>query len=148
MWVNRACSGNKRVVSALLLAGSLGACSSVSNPTPVSTYDGLYVGSRRSNDAGACGTDAQAGQTSATISKGKVKINLFSPATKMDGTVGEDGTVRASGLWLAPHSFMAMTVLKGRIAESTLTGIASNSRCITDISLSQQSAPRRGRPAR
>ena len=147
IWVNGDCSRSMRFVLVLSL-GCLGACSGVSNPTPVATYDGLYAGSRQSNDPRACGIDAPAGQTSATISKGKVRINLFSPATKMDGTVGEDGTVRASGLWLAPHSFMAMTVLKGRIAESTLTGIASNSRCITDISLNQQAAVRRTRPAR
>lgn len=135
-----------RLVLALLLLG-LGACSSVSNPTPVASYDGLYAGSRRSNDPGACGIEAPAGRTSATISKGKIKLDLFSPATKMDGTVGEDGTVRASGLWLAPHSFIAITVLKGRIAANTLTGTASNSRCITDVSL-QQVPARRTRPSR
>lgn len=126
----------------------LGACSGVSNPTPVATYDGLYAGSRHSNDPQACGIESPAGSTSATISKGKVQLNLFGPATKMDGTVGEDGTVRASGLWLAPHSFIAITVLNGRVIAKTLTGTASNSRCITDISLSQHAPARRSRPAR
>ncbi len=44
--------------------------------------------------------------------------------------MGDDGRVRASGLWLAPHSFLAMTLLHGRITGTTLSGTASNARCV------------------
>ena len=88
------------------------------------------------------------GRSSALVTKGQVKIDLFDARTRLDGTVGEDGTLRASGFWAAPHSFAAITVLKGRIDGDTLSGTASNFRCTTDVSLTRQGRSRKPGPAR
>jgi hypothetical protein len=69
---------------------------------------------------------------------------LFNAKTQMTGTVGEDGRVRASGLWPNPTGgFPGMTVLDGQIAGDTLSGTATDFRCHTDIRL-QRVAPPRG----
>lgn len=123
----------------LLLAG-LGACASVGNPAPVSAYDGLYVGTRLSNDPLACGIEAAGGKAAALVSGGQLSLNLFNAGTKMAGTVGEDGTLRASGLWRAPRSFIITTVLTGHISGSVLSGTATDHRCMTELNLTRQSS--------
>ncbi len=82
----------------------LRACAA-SNPVPVASYDGRHSGSRLSGDLTACGIQTPSGTTSALIAPGRLVLNLFGPDTKMEGTVGEDGRVRASGLWLARTAF-------------------------------------------
>ncbi len=125
-------------VIVLLLAG-LSACATTSNPVPASIHDGLYVGTRLSNDPLACGIEAPGGKTSALVSNGQLSLNLFNAGTKLAGTVGEDGTLRASGLWRAPRSFIMITVLTGQISGSTLSGSATNQRCTTELNLKRQS---------
>lgn len=134
--------------AAFFLMAMLAACSSVTEPVPVSTFDGVYVGSRHSNDAAACGIEAPAGKSSASVSRGRLSVELFSSGTRMVGTVGEDGTLRASGFWPAPHSFAAITVLKGKITGTVLAGSASNFRCTTEITLARQGRVRKPVPVR
>lgn len=110
-------------------------CSGVANPEPSGLYDGRYVGTRESNLLEACGITAARGRTAADVAGGRLKMQLFSPGTTMTGTVGADGSVRASGLWRSPRSFHNFTVLQGRIAGGLLTGTATDSRCATEIAL-------------
>ena len=58
-------------------------------------------------------------------------------ATRGNGTVGEDGAVRASGLWRTPGSFHNFTVLEGRVAGGVLTGTATDRRCVTRVTLTR-----------
>lgn len=116
---------------ALALCG----CSQVSNPEPSGLYDGRYVGTRQSNLTEACGITAMTGRTTADVAGGGLKMQLFNPGTKMTGTVGADGVLRASGLWQSPRSFHNFTVLQGRITGGVLTGTASDSRCVTELAL-------------
>jgi hypothetical protein len=83
----------------------------------------------------ACGISTAAGKTEASIAGGTLKMQLFNRDTKMTGTVGADGALRASGLWKSPHSFHNFTILQGKVADGRLTGIASDSRCVTEIAL-------------
>ncbi len=114
---------------------ALGGCAQTVNPVPSGSYDGRYVGTRESNLLEACGITATTGRTSADIAGGTLKMQLFNPGTKMTGTVGADGTLRASGLWKSPHSFHNFTILHGQVAGGVLTGTASDSRCITELAL-------------
>ena len=121
------------LVSMLALCG----CSQTSNPEPSRLYDGRYVGTRQSNLLEACGITAATGRTAADIAGGNIRMQLFSPDTKLTGTVGADGAIRASGLWKSPHSFHNFTILHGRVADGMLTGTASDHRCVTDIALNK-----------
>jgi hypothetical protein len=114
---------------------ALCACSQASNPEPSRLYDGRYVGTRLSNLTDACGITATRGRTAADILGGNLKMQLFTPDTKMTGTVGADGILRASGLWKSPHSFHNFTILHGKIADGLLTGTASDFRCMTEVAL-------------
>ena len=110
-------------------------CAQVSNLEPFRLYDGRYVGTRESNLTEACGITTTTGRTAADIAGGKLTMQLFNPGTKMTGTVGEDGVLRASGLWRSPRSFHNFTVLHGKIAGGLLTGTATDNRCVTEITL-------------
>lgn len=124
--------------SALLCAMlELGGCSAASNPEPSPLFDGRYAGTRESNLPEACGIPAATGRASATVSGGRLRMQLFDATTRLDGTVGEDGTLRASGLWKTPGSFHNFTVLQGRIAGGVLTGTATDRRCVTTLSLAK-----------
>ena len=131
-----ACCAVVGLFAASALLG-LSACSAASNPDPSPVFDGRYAGVRESNLPDACGVSAASGRTSATVSGGKLRMQLFDPSTRLDGTVGEDGTVRASGLWKTPGSFHNFTVLEGRIVDGVLTGTATDRRCITRVTLTR-----------
>lgn len=121
-----------------LLAAAVAAlcgCSGVANPEPSRLYDGRYVGTRESNLLEACGITAATGRTAADIAGGRLRMQLFNPGTPMTGTVGADGSLRASGLWKSPHSFHNFTILQGKVAGGLLTGTATDSRCATEIAL-------------
>lgn len=120
----------------LLAAGVFALCGCAqSNPEPSGLYDGRYVGTRQSNLTEACGIAATVGRTAADIAGGTLRMQLFNPGTRMTGTVGSDGALRASGLWKSPHSFHNFTILQGRIDGGLLMGTASDSRCVTEIAL-------------
>ncbi len=121
------------LVATSLLA--LCGCAQVSNPEPSRLYDGRYVGTRESNLTDACGITATKGRTAADIAGGNLTMQLFNPGTKMTGTVGSDGVLRASGLWKSPRSFHNFTILHGKVADGLLTGTASDNRCVTEITL-------------
>jgi hypothetical protein len=124
----------KLIAGAVLLA-ALTACSAT-DPAPSPLFDGQYVGTRQSNLTEQCGITQLHGATSAHVKAGRIAMPLFSPNTRMTGTVGEDGRVRASGLWPNPTGgFPGMTVLNGTISQDTLTGTATDFRCNTDIHL-------------
>lgn len=112
-------------------------CAQASNPEPSRLYDGRYVGTRTSNLMDPCGITATRGRTAAEILGGNLKMQLFTPDTKMTGTVGADGVLRASGLWKSPHGFHNFTILHGRVADGLLTGTASDFRCMTEIALTK-----------
>ena len=137
-WVPGRGTSLRHCGTTLLVLVGLSACAGTNNPVPVSAHDGLYVGTRLSNDPLACGIEAAGGKTSALVSDGQLSLNLFNAGTKLAGTVGEDGTLRASGLWRAPHSFIMITVLTGRISGSGLSGVATNQRCTTELNLTRQ----------
>ena len=118
-----------------LVMPALCGCSGVSNPEPSRLYDGRYVGTRESNLLDACGITAATGRTAADIAGGTLRMQLFNPGTKLAGTVGADGTLRASGLWQSPHGFHNFTILRGKVAGGLLTGTASDNRCSTEIAL-------------
>jgi hypothetical protein len=110
-------------------------CAQTANPDPSPSFDGRYVGTRSSNLTDACGITAATGRTQADVLRGKLTMLLFNPGTKMTGTVGEDGNLRASGLWKSPHGFHNFTLMRGQIVDGLLSGVASDSRCVTDIEL-------------
>lgn len=109
-------------------------CAGASNPEPSRLYDGRYAGTRESNLLEACGITTATGRTAADIAGGNLRMQLF-PGTRMAGTVGADGSLRASGLWKTPHGFHNFTVLRGKVAGDLLTGTASDNRCTTEIAL-------------
>ena len=114
---------------------ALSACAQTANPDPSPAFDGRYVGTRESNLTDACGIAASTGRTAASVAGGKLTMELFNPGTKMTGTVGADGKQRASGLWKSPHGFHNFTLMQGEIVDGLLSGVASDSRCVTDIQL-------------
>ena len=114
---------------------ALSGCAGAGNPEPSRLYDGRYVGTRESNLLEACGITAAKGRTAADIAGGQLRMQLFNPGTKMTGTVGADGSLRASGLWKSPHGFHNFTVLRGTVGGGLLTGTASDNRCTTEIAL-------------
>jgi hypothetical protein len=127
----------------MMLALGAAACSA-SDPVPSAIYDGQYAGTRRSDQTEACGVTRLQGTTYARITGGRLSMRLFTAKTQMTGTVGEDGRVRASGIWPNPTGgFPGMTVLNGQVADATLSGTATDFRCHTDIRL-QRVAPSRG----
>ncbi len=114
---------------------ALSACAQTANPDPSPAFDGRYVGTRKSNLSEACGIAATTGRTAANVAGGKLTMELFNPGTKMTGTVGADGKLRASGLWKSPHGFHNFTLMQGEIVDGLLSGVASDSRCVTDVQL-------------
>ena len=114
---------------------ALGGCAQISNPEPSRLYDGRYLGTRESNLLEACGISTATGKAEASVAGGNLNMQLFNRETKLTGTVGADGALRASGLWKSPHGFHNFTILQGRIADGRLTGTASDSRCITEVAL-------------
>jgi hypothetical protein len=139
-WVRRTRGAVRLGSAALVLA--LAACSA-SDPEPSPRYDGTYVGTRESERPEPCGVTQQHGTTSARIAGGRVTVPLFGPRTLLTGTVGEDGTVRASGIWPNPTGgFPGMTVLNGSISDDVLRGTASDFRCRTSVMLRRSAAPR------
>ncbi len=133
----RTCFGTPTLLPWLLAAAvaALCGCSGTANPEPSARYDGRYVGTRTSNLLEACGITAATGRTAADIAGGRLKMQLFNPGTAMTGTVGADGSLRASGLWRSPRSFHNFTILQGKIAGGVLTGTATDSRCATEVAL-------------
>lgn len=118
-----------------MVVPALCGCSGIANPEPSRLYDGRYVGTRESNLLEACGITAATGRTAADIAGGRLKMQLFNPGTTITGTVGADGSLRASGLWKSPHGFHNFTVLHGKVDGGLLTGTATDSRCATEIAL-------------
>jgi len=120
---------------AAVLALGLGACSAT-DPMPSPSYDGRYVGTRLSRPVEACGISQPQAATSARVAHGRLTLPLFGPKTELTGTVGDDGRVRASGIWPNPtRGFPGMTVLNGQITDNELDATASDFRCRTDLRL-------------
>ena len=123
----------------LLLAFT--ACSA-SDPDPSPLFDGRYVGTRRSDRPDACGISDTDGTTSARVAQGHLTMPLFGPRTELAGTVGDNGRVRASGVWPNPTGgFPGVTVLNGYIRNEMLNGVASDFRCHTDLRLRKMTEP-------
>ncbi len=132
---HRAKSSPVKLLAAWILLLSPVACSAT-DPTPSPRFDGKYTGSRESDRTEACGITKLHGVTSARVANGQLTMPLFSPKTPMNGAVGEDGTVRASGIWSNPTGgFPGVTVLNGHIADGTLDATATDFRCHTDLHL-------------
>jgi hypothetical protein len=130
----------------LILLAGLEACSSVMDPVPSPLYDGSYAGRRWSDKTVECGITEPRGTTTARISNGRLNLPLFGSRTRLEGTVGADGTLRASGLWPNPHGgFPGMTVLTGKIQDGVLQGVATDHRCTTELELHRTGGPSRGR---
>jgi hypothetical protein len=128
-----------------LLLLSTAACSA-SDPAPSPRFDGYYAGSRQSDRTDACGIGQPTGRTAARVKDGRVVLPLFTSRTQMTGTVGEDGSVRASGIWANPTGgFPGVTVLTGVITGNMLEGTASDFRCHTDIHLQKVVPTQTGR---
>lgn len=133
----------RRAVLVLAACCTLGACASTTNPTPSARYDGDYAGRRWSDKTVECGVTEQRGTTSAHISGGRLTLPLFGPRTRLEGSVGEDGALRASGLWANPKGgFPGMTILIGKVQEGVLQGIATDYRCHTEVDLKKTRQPR------
>ena len=114
---------------------ALAGCSSASNPTPSAGFDGRYAGTRTSNLPDECGAGSARGRVAATVAGGRLALQLFGPGSRLSGTAGADGTLRASGLWRTPGGFNNVTVLRGGIRDGVLTGTATDLRCVTELSL-------------
>ncbi len=123
------------VAATLSLMLVVTACSAT-DPVPSPRFDGHYTGTRESDKAEACGVTATRGTTSASISGGHITMPLFGPKTPLTGSVGDDGTVRASGIWRNPTGgFPGETVLDARIRDDLLDGTATDFRCSTVVHL-------------
>jgi hypothetical protein len=122
-------------IGLVTLSLAVTACSAQdSDPSPV--FDGRYVGTRHSDRLDECGINNPAGTTSALVAQGHLTMPLFGPRTQLAGTVGDDGRVRASGIWPNPtHGFPGVTVLDGHLKNEALEGTASDFRCHTDVRL-------------
>jgi hypothetical protein len=126
----------------LLMALLAFAACSARDPEPSPLFDGRYVGTRRSDRLDACGIDKPEGRTSARVAQGHLTMLLFGPRTQLIGTVGEDGRVRASGIWPNPTGgFPGITVLEGSISNEELAGTASDFRCHTVLQLHKSVRP-------
>jgi hypothetical protein len=120
-------------IPTMLLA--LVACSAT-DPDPSPRYDGRYAGTRQSDRTDACGITSRHGTASATVEQGHLTMPLFGPRTQVVGTVGDDGRVRASGIWPNPTGgWPGVTVLNGTINQEILEGTATDFRCHTDLRL-------------
>jgi hypothetical protein len=132
----------KSVVLPVMLVGALAvqACSPV-EPIASPRYDGRYVGSRQSNSQEDCGVTELNGRASAAIRQGEITLPLFGRDRQLEGTVGEGGNVRASGMWPQPggRHFTGMTTFTGRISGEELSGEATDFRCYTTIQLRKAS---------
>ena len=128
-------TGDLKLLRALLCLLALAGCSSVSNPPPSAGFDGRYAGTRSSNLPEECGAGSARGRVNATVARGRLTLNLFGPDSRLSGTVGGDGALRASGLWRTPRGFNNVTVLRGGIRDGVLTGTATDLRCVTELSL-------------
>ena len=125
----------------MLLLGLAGC--SVTDPIPSVRHDGRYAGTRQSDRTEACGISRLQGTTSASVTGGRISMPLFNPRTLITGTVGENGHVRASGLWPNPTGgFAGMTVFNGQISDDVLEGTATDFRCHTNVHL-QRATPLR-----
>jgi hypothetical protein len=140
---NQTADRNGSVVTEMLISKvglltallTFAACSA-RDPDPSPLFDGRYVGTRRSNRLDACGLSSPEGTTSAQIAQGRLTMPLFGPGTQLSGTVGDDGRVRASGIWPNPMGgFPGVTVLNGSVRNEELAGTASDFRCHTDLQL-------------
>ena len=129
-----------------MLAVVLCGCSAARNPTPSAAYDGRYVGTRESGPPDACGPVAPRGPVAATVRRGALRLRLFGRGTDLEGTVGDDGGLRASGMWRTGEAFPRMTVLEGRIEAGALTGTASDLHCVSRLVL-HRARHHRGGPA-
>ena len=128
-------------VGLLMVLLAFAACSA-RDPDPSPLFDGRYVGTRRSDRLDACGIDKPEGTTSAQVAQGHLTMLLFGPRTQLVGTVGDDGRVRASGIWPNPTGgFPGITVLEGSISNEELAGTASDFRCHTDLKLHKVARP-------
>ena len=126
--------GVMAALAATMLLG-LAACSAT-DPAPSPLFDGRYVGVRQSDVMKACGVTSLQGTSSASVTRGQLSMLLFGPKTQLTGTVGENGVVRASGIWPNPTGgFPGETVLNGRIKDDELEGTATDFRCRTDVHL-------------
>ena len=134
MRVRQAWSG-WRVCAAGMLAAALCGCSAARNPVPSAVHDGRYAGTRDSGPPDACGPVPPHAQVAATVRHGLLRLRLFGAGTELEGTVGVDGMLRASGMWRSGESFPRMTVLQGRIADGVLTGTASDLHCVSHLVL-------------
>jgi hypothetical protein len=125
----------------LMACAGVVACSA-QNPEPSPVFDGIYSGTRRSDNLDACGISKAEGTTTARVTKGHLTIPLFGPQTMLDGSVGDDGRLRASG-WAKPHAsrFPRLMVLNGEIQDETLEGTASDFVCHTDVRLHKTNKP-------
>lgn len=118
-----------------------GGCSA-RDPDPSPLFDGHYLGTRHSDRADACGISGTDGTTSARVTQGHLTMPLFGPGSQLSGTVGDDGRVRASGIWPNPTGgFPGVTVLNGLIKNEQLDGTASDFRCRTDLRLHKITPP-------
>ncbi len=124
----------------VLLLAAVSGCASASNPVPSPAFDGRYVGRRDSHPADGC---AAPGRAVAVVRHGTLTMKLFGPHSVLDGSVGADGTLRASGIWSAGMSLPIVTVLRGRIVGGELTGSATDLHCTTDIVLHRTPPPRK-----
>lgn len=123
------------MASGTLLLMAMAACSAT-DPVPSPRYDGRYAGTRQSDLTAACGVTQLQGTTTARVTDGRLALPLFSSKTQMTGDVGDDGRVRASGIWRNPTGgFPRMTVLNGQITGNTLDGTATDFRCHTELHL-------------
>lgn len=130
----------------LLAVLGLAACSAT-DPVPSPVFDGHYLGTRVSNDATLCGTSTLEGSATARVSGGRLTMPLFGPKAALDGTVGDDGRVRASGIWRTQtEHFPQVTVLNGWVKNDILEGSATNFRCRTRLHLSKVVPPARSAP--
>src|SRR4051812_19622385 len=106
------------------------AACSAQNPEPSPLFDGTYRGTRHSDDLDACGISKAEGTTSARVTQGHLTMPLFGPQIVLDGSVGDDGRLRASG-WGKPHAnrFPRLMVMNGQIQDETLEGTATDFVC-------------------
>lgn len=120
---------------------ALAACAAT-DPDPSPRFDGRYVGTRISDSAKDCGIAEIRGSTSASVAHGHLTMPLFGSKTMLAGTVGDNGRVRASGIWPNPTGgYPGVTVLNGAVEDDWLNATASDFRCHTDVRLRKAALP-------